>query len=179
MAQRPHPRPIIRQPKGSFRYIPLTQGQVAIVSAHRFEELNQFAWFAKWQQNTQSFYAYRKKLGKDGKLHLYGMHRHILGLDLGDPRKGDHVHGNTLDNRDHKLRVTDDSGNTKNARLRRDSTSGVKGVYRRSKRKWGAHIQADGKRSHLGYFFTRRQAIAARHAAAKERHREFACEVSR
>lgn len=40
------------------------------------------------------------------KRHTILMHRVILGLDLGDPREGDHLNRNRLDNRRSNLRIT-------------------------------------------------------------------------
>lgn len=40
--------------------IPLTQGQVAIVSDEDYEDLSQFKWFAYYSTFTRSFYAKRK-----------------------------------------------------------------------------------------------------------------------
>ena len=74
-----------------WREIPLTQGQVALISSHRYEEYMKWAWAATWKKGTRSFYAVRHALCGDGKVHMIYMHRQILGLDFGDKRKGDHV----------------------------------------------------------------------------------------
>jgi hypothetical protein len=40
----------------SYRTIQLTHGQVALVSAHRFEYLNAFKWRADWKKHSKSFF---------------------------------------------------------------------------------------------------------------------------
>jgi len=80
----------------------------------------------------------------------------------------DHINGETSDNRVENLRDVDSSGNSKNAKLRTDSTSGVPGVsfYKRSK-KWWAYINSNGKRVSLGHYINKKDAIEARKAAEK------------
>jgi len=77
----------------------------------------------------------------------------------------DHINGVRDDNRMVNLRLTDRTGNNRNACLRRDSTSGCQGVhwYVRTRR-WRAQIGFQ----HLGYFNTKESAIAARKAAERE-----------
>ena len=41
------------------RQIALTQDQVTWVSAHRYEDLTKFKWYARWNKPTKSFYAAR------------------------------------------------------------------------------------------------------------------------
>jgi len=104
------------------------------------------------------------------------MHREILGLCYQDGKIGDHKRsGDTLDNRRNNLRVTNMSGNAKNARIRDDNTSGHKGVRLHVPNgKWMARIQFNGKRISLGYFVNKDDAGRAYRDAAKEYHGEFA-----
>src|SRR5208282_311362 len=100
----------------SYREIPLTQGQVALVDIADFEWLNQWKWTAQWSESNQCFYAIRRP-GKsaDGKRHKIWMHRLILGLMLRDEREGDHIKtGKTLDNRRANLRIANHSQNVSN-----------------------------------------------------------------
>lgn len=120
-----------------YREIQLTQGQVALVSEHRFEELNSFKWYARWDPAMMSFYAERaisKGKGRQSKLH---MHRVILGLAHGDKRHGDHKNHDTLDNRDENLRIATRSENLCNRGACINNRSGFKGVYRHNQ-KWAA-----------------------------------------
>jgi hypothetical protein len=58
------------------------------------------------------------------------LHRLLMGLEPGDPRQVDHINGNRLDNRRCNLRVCTARENRRNARKRKDNTSGFKGVIR-------------------------------------------------
>ena len=115
-------------PSQEYCLIPLTQGQFAKVSPHRFEELNQFKWFAWWNKNNKSFYAMRQVRRADGSQRPVRMHRYILGLTDDDSRCGDHRNHDTLDNTDENLRPCTDSQNNQNSKMKPNST-GYKGVW--------------------------------------------------
>jgi hypothetical protein len=78
--------------------ITLTHGQYSTVHVSHIEELKVFSWFAHWSKSTKSFYAHRTATFQDGSRHTISMHRQLLGLGFGDPRKGDHINGDTLCN---------------------------------------------------------------------------------
>ncbi len=70
-------------------------------------------------------------------------------------RRLDHENGNTIDNRIENLRLATHSQNIANSRLRRDSTSGFKGVsFYKAEQKWGAYINKNKKRYFLGLFLS-------------------------
>ena len=102
------------------------------------------------------------------------MHRMILGLGYGDERKADHENHDTLDNRRSNLRVATTSQNGSNSRVRKDNTSGFKGVGYRGGR-FLAYIRVNGKRSYLGTYGTAVEAALAYDAAAREHFGEYAC----
>ena len=156
-------------PSESYRLIPLTQGQFAKVSPHRFAELNQHKWSARWDPRGKCFYAsYRTP---EGYTH---MHRMILGLSPDDLRQGDHENHDTLDNTDRNLRIATGTQNQGNRRLSKNSTSGFKGVsWCWRSNKWRAYLKRQGKQIHLGHFDTPKDAHAAYCAAAKEYFGEF------
>ena len=79
----------------------------------------------------------------------------------------DHINRVRDDNRWENLRLTDRSGNTHNTNLRKDNTSGLKGVHPDTKWdfRWRASIQINNKRVHLGSFTTLLDAAAARKSA--------------
>ena len=82
----------------SYRLIPLTKGQNAIVDKEDYDFLNQWSWFASFDKKT--CYAARRRI-VDGRAEKIYMHRVILGLtDL----MADHKNHNTLDNRRCNLR---------------------------------------------------------------------------
>lgn len=101
------------------------------------------------------------------------MHHVILGLAPGE--RGDHINGNTLDNRRANLRRATVTQNNMNRRMRKDNASGFKGVgFHKQKQRWTAEIMANGKRYKLGYFRSPEDAHAAYCEAAKRLHGEFA-----
>lgn len=58
-----------------------------------------------------------------------------------------------------------------NQRIRKDNTSGIKGVYwEKDKNKWRAVISTKGKRIHLGFFENKNDAIKARLEAEEKYH---------
>lgn len=122
--------------------IPLTQGQFAKVSPHRYEELRKYKWQAWWSRTTKSFYAMRGEYTGTRVQH-YKMHRQILGLTKGDGKIGDHWNHDTLDNRDSNLRVADKFQSARNRRRQKSNTTGYKGVY--------AERVASGKMRYVSY----------------------------
>ena len=157
-----------------YREIPLSQGQIALVSASRFKELNAYKWSADWSQTAKSFYAVRHCRKADGKQTSAFMHRAILGLEFGDKRQGDHVNMNTLDNRDENLRIATPSENQRNRGKNANNTSGFKGVYwRKDKLRWVAQIGFDGKKKYLGLFATAQEAHRAYCEASQDKHGNF------
>jgi hypothetical protein len=163
-------------PEQSYREIKLTQGQVALVSPHRYEEINSFKWYAFWNKLGNCFYAARVVKYSDGKRRIMFMHRQIKGLQDGDPREADHEdHLRTLDNTDDNLRIVDKWQQAQHRRKRRDNTSGYKGVQLCNGGRWRATITVRGRRIHLGYFSTAKAAYAAYCQAAMEYHGEYAC----
>ena len=161
-------------PEPSYREIPLTQGQVAIVDAADFEWLNQHKWWAQYDTHTQGYYANTQiKLASKYWPH-YSMHRMILGLERGDTREGDHWNGNSLDNRRSNLRITDNHGNGRNQRKNSRNTSGFKGVqWRKDRSRWLAVIRVNGKLIYLGMRNTPEEAYALYCEASKAYHGEF------
>lgn len=78
----------------------------------------------------------------------------------------DHINGDAQDNRWSNLRSVSQSMNLRNARLRKDNTSGCPGVFfTKRDRCWIARIKINRKEIHLGYFETKDRAVAARLAA--------------
>jgi AP2 domain len=163
-------RNAVTQPSDpSYRIIPLTQNQNAIVDARDFSWLSQWNWFAQWAKHTQSFYA--KRCDKNKKTFL--MSREILNAK--PEEYVDHRNHNTLDNRRRNLRRSKIFQNNSNQGVRKDNSSGYKGVcFRRDSRRWQAYISYRGNRKHLGYFKTSREAAEAYNVSAKRFHGSFA-----
>ena len=86
----------------------------------------------------------------------------------------DHANLMGADNRFVNLRLADRTSNVANRRLRRDSSSGFKGVFRtRSGNRFTAQIRIDGKPVHLGTFDTAEEAFAFRNQEAERLYGEF------
>lgn len=176
MNARQSPRILADQPAHlPYRLIPLTQGQYAKVSVHRYEELAKVKWTAIWAPNVQNYYAARQGIVGGKRVRIL-MHRVVLGLNYGDVREGDHIKpSETLNNMDENLRIANDIQQGCNHHKRSDNTSGYKGVsFHKHVNKWQAYIYVSRKRIHLGYFPTKEAAYSAYCAAAKMYHGEFA-----
>jgi hypothetical protein len=144
--------------------IPLTQDQVAIVDDEDYEWLSRWKWYAHWDRHTKSFYATRQVRLPNGKWITLLMHRAILGLEHGDKREGDHINHDTLDQRRSNLRIVTCQENHFNLR----DTRGF--YWDRHKRKFRAQIRCDGKKKHLGYYETDREASASYLAVKAKLH---------
>jgi hypothetical protein len=147
-------------------HIPLTQGLWALCDAHWFHYLSQFNWYAIHDKHGR-WYAVRSG--------TQYMARVVMGIT--DPKiLVDHKDRNaTLDNRESNLRIATVAQNCHNQGLRTNNTSGFKGVYfDRTKGRWRARIQVNGKSTPLGYFATSIEAARAYNEAAVKFHGEFA-----
>ena len=91
------------------------------------------------------------------------------------PKFIDHRNGDPCDNTIENLREATRSQNNHNAKLRKDNTSGVKGVsWNQRERKWKARLSLDGKFINLGTFSSKEAAEAVVQDARKRIHGEFA-----
>ena len=97
---------------------------------------------------------------------IYLMHHKHL------PEFVDHLNGNHLDNRLENLRAATKGENNRNAKIRKDNKSGVKGVGLH-KGKWRARINVNGVQIHLGYFNTKEEAENVVTQARLKYHGDF------
>jgi hypothetical protein len=106
----------------------------------------------------------------------YKVHRLVFLLHHGYmPNYVDHINGDTFDNRIENLRDATYAQNNQNAKIRKDSTSGVKGVFlHKASGKWAASCQVNKKRQHLGLFLTIEEAEKAVKSYREQSHGEFA-----
>ena len=114
-------------------------------------------------------------IGFQGK--KYFVHRVIWLIAKGEqpPSQLDHINNNITDNRIENLREATHTENMRNTRLRKDSKSGVKGVFWLEKRKrWVAKINHNKKCVFLGNFKELADATQAVKEARQKLHEEFA-----
>ena len=150
------------------RQIPLTRGLVAVVDKVDYDVA--FAagpWNAHPDRRT--FYA-QKTLHLPGRDTSVRLHSLLTGWPLVD-----HINGDGLDNRRANLRRATHAQNQANQRRSLANRSGFKGVsfYQRHGQ-WQSVIQIGGRKRHLGYFPTPRDAARAYDAAAIEAWGEYA-----
>lgn len=93
----------------------------------------------------------------------------ILGYDnIDDDVVVDHINRNRLDCRLSNLRICTPADNSRNRSVRRDSSSGIRGVrYEASTGKWSAYIVENGKWHGLGSYARIDDAIKARNSAER------------
>lgn len=101
--------------------IPLTKGKIALVDDTDYDWLIQWKWHA-WTAKGKWFAISQEKEG-----HKMKMHRLIMNAP--DGLQVDHRNHNGLDNRRENLRICTNTENSRNRRIRRDNTTGFKGVH--------------------------------------------------
>lgn len=147
--------------------IQLTNGFVSHVSDHRFEYLTKHNWRAVKSKKT--YYAVTKINAKHVR-----MHRLIMGV-TDQNILIDHEDRNGLNNQDENLRIATNSQNCMNRGLRKDNTSGYKGVaWHKNVKKWTVCVTKNGKQNYIGQFDSKEEAVLAYNEAAIKIHGEFA-----
>lgn len=142
--------------------VPLTQGKHAIIDGIDAERILCHRW-------RVDAYGYAiKGGGKD----TITMHRFLVATAPGE--EVDHINRDKLDNRRCNLRVVTHTQNCVNTEIRRNNTSGFKGVRLNKGQYWAAHIRVNYRQIHLGHFATAEDAARAYDAAAREHFGEFA-----
>lgn len=150
------------------REVPLTKGKVALVDEGDYEKVAARKWQASYYNGI--WYA-RCSVYQFGAKYALFMHRVILDAPAG--AEVDHKDGNGLNNRRSNLRLATSRNQKCNVGIRKDNTSGYKGVTR-SGGKWKAYIKHSGKVAHLGMASTPEAAARIYDAKARELYGEFA-----
>jgi len=157
----------------TFRRIPLTQGEYAVVDPDDYERLRKYKWQVSKRSNT--YYAIRHKWLAEEKRHTtVSMHREII--DVPEGWFVDHINHNGLDNRKANVRPATPADNARNARYpRRNTSSKYRGLwYNKKKKRWRAQITLNNKKKQIGYFKNEIDAAKAYDKAAKKYFGDFA-----
>lgn len=109
----------------------------------------------KWSL-THNGYVVSKSKGKQIQIHRIIMDFYDKSKDI------DHINHNKLDNRKRNLRIVTRSQNNMN----RLNTKGY--YFDKENNKWRAYIEKNGKRTYLGRFSTKDEAIKKRKEAEKQ-----------
>lgn len=106
---------------------------------------------------------------------IKGKNIYIHHMILNTNQLIDHKNRNPLDNRRCNLRYATKSTNAMNSKLRKDNTSGIKGVsWNKEKEKWEVYITKNKKTIKLGYFENIKYAALYRANKEEELFGEFA-----
>lgn len=150
--------------------IPLSDGiHEAIIDPKDVVIIAQRIWWPRIGEDG-NIYAYTEQESNGKKETIY-MHRLVLGLT--NPKLiGDHINGNTLDNRRANLRIATKSQNAVNRRKKKPK-SGYVGV-RANGARWQAFHYINKKFHSLGQFDTPQEAAMVYDKIMFELHGEFA-----
>jgi len=147
------------------KYIPLTQGYIALVDDEDFERINKNKWFAqvtKTGQYTVHVHAARWSKGIYPR-YMIRMHHEILDIDVkklnNEMKLVDHENRNGIDNQKYNLRISDKSKNSINS-ARSDQAVGI--YYEKSRDRYKAFLL--NPRRYIGTYKTYQEAKSARDA---------------
>lgn len=150
--------------------IPLTRGLVTIVDDEDAEWLMRWKWQAR--PSSHATYAVRGEKHEGKSLSLY-LHRVLMSPPPG--MVVDHVNRMTLDNRRCNLRICTPGQNQANSVGRKNTVTGVKGVFKdKGRNGYFSQIGVNGKHIRLGTFPTVEAAAEAYRQAALKYYGEFA-----
>jgi len=139
----------------------LNDGSIALFDEDRFAEVSKHNWYR----------------GRNGYVYSTSVPHRLLHRVLCPEIQNniDHINRNPLDCRSCNLRPCNQSQNSINTGLKKNNTSGVKGVYFiKSTGKWRAMIMKGKRNIHLGVFATIAEAEQARKNGEASLFGEFA-----
>jgi hypothetical protein len=152
--------------RGYETYMISDYGKVFSIKSHRF---------LKPIIDAHGYYVVN--LYENGIIKTFKIHR-LIGIHfLENPENKkciDHINGNTKDNTINNLRWCSYTENNYNAKIRKDNTTGIKGVsFKKSINKYQVRITINKKRKHIGCFKTLEEATIARKNVANKVFKEF------
>lgn len=147
--------------------VPLTKGYVAYIDDCDAQRVSYHSWCV--QTGNAKPYA-KSMINNESTL----LHRFILGLTVYDPEV-DHKDRNGLNCTRENMRLCTPTQNRMNTGLRRNNTTGYKGVsYHKANRKYTAYIAINGKRQYIGSYDDSISAALAYDQKAREHFGLFA-----
>lgn len=142
--------------------INLSQNKTALIDDADYEIISQY----KWHYNN----GYAKTWHSGKRIR---MHRLILDAQPG--QQIDHISGDKLDNRRSNLRICTIKENNRNVSIRKDNTSGYKGVsLDKTTGHWRPSVYVDGKAKRFGLFKDKHHAALAYDLWCVDLHGEYA-----
>lgn len=144
--------------------IKITRGKYTLVDDNDFDLLSKWKWHYNLKNVSRTSYPLRRQVL---------MHREIMNPPPGF--QVDHIDGNFLNNQRKNLRICTHAQNIQNQKLRKDNTSGYKGVsYFKRDKTWRVRLQVNNKDIWIGYFSSPELAYEAYCNAAKKYFGKFA-----
>lgn len=140
-----------------------------------FQKINSYCWYIDnyGYVVTDSHKYHGVKNKKNLRMHRIIMDYWDNKLDI------DHINNNKFDNRKSNLRLVTRSQNFMNKDKQSNNTSGVTGVYwDKSRNKWMAAIQVNGKQINLGRYDNKKDAVVARKHAENKYFGEYSFDNS-
>ena len=148
------------------RYIPLTQGKVAIVDKEDYPALIRYKWHAV--KSSQTFYV-RSRVNNRSML----MHRFIMNPP--EEMFVDHIDHNGLNNRKSNLRICTKEQNARNRQPNKRKKGKYKGVhFDKARKKFKAYIKCQDRSLSIGYYKEEINAAKAYDKKAKQLFKEYA-----
>ena len=142
--------------EGDTTYVKLSNSdEIMICDTEDWERLKENCWGI-------SYHGYARTTDSNNK--TFNFHTQIV--DCPDNLIRDHINRNKLDNRKENIRITTNQINTINTDIRKDNTSGHKGVsYNKNSGKWRSYISINKKCTFFPESDTYEEAVAKREAA--------------
>ncbi len=146
------------------------QDNLIYIDVEDYNKVKNYHWLLKKSKTVIYVVAHLKDSTSMIRMHHVILNKPNYGMVI------DHKNRNGLDNRKNNLRITTQSGNSANSKLKNTSSSGYKGVsYQKDcDKKWVAKITLDYKSIHIGCFNTKEEAAKAYDKKAIELFGEFA-----
>lgn len=145
------------------------KGQRILADVEDFDTLQNYYWCV-----DNKGYA-RARIPNSNPSRCIRMHQVVLNCSSAE--LVDHKHGDTLDNRKSELRICSTMQNAQNCALRKDNTSGAKGVYvkilKSGKIRYVVHLGYNNRKLHIGTFDTKEEAIEVRKQAELKYYGEY------